>query len=385
MRDLRRPFALILSLSSLLFVACGSSKRASPDAPRDTGGGGGDTGGSDTGGSTDATDAAASTDAPADTSATDAPVTTATLFLAHAINNTIYRYSISPGQDPVLNATMPAMGPEGMTLSPTGELFAASADGSILRFTTPLATPTANGKIDGLDISEPEELTFVDGELWVPSTDYHSCTTTASKITRVAFDGAGVASAAGTLTAPGIVTASRGVLWDAGRRTLYLTQCDTVNVIQPYHVANDRTLTAVTPSTGGDIRNPHGMVLAPWGELLVSNAGPGQVLRFTVAADGALTANGVISGNGLNFPIGLAVAPWGELIVVNQGNGSLSRFTFDESDGGRAPTPRGVYFTGLDSSASSHALGWLLLVPASSTAAPVDAAVDRPPADAGTD
>jgi hypothetical protein len=388
MISLRLRLVLGVVLSSALSVGCGSSGKSAPtDGPRDTpasetvqpdGGADSPADGSPqedaADSSTDSStlpDVANAPDAAPDS--LDASSSVATIFLNHAINNAIYRYAISPGADPVLNATISAMRPEGLAMNAKGELFAASEDGSVLRFTTPLATPTPNGKLGNLGVIDPEQMAFVDDELWIPSTDYTTCLTTASSITRVAFDAAGVGTVAGTVQALGIVTAGRGVWWDAPSRTLYLSDCHAVDTIQPYHVANAKTISALAAATGGGINNPHGMIVAPWGELFVSNAGAAQILRFVIGATGALAANGNISGNGLNFPIGLTFAPWGELFVVDQGSGSLSRFTFDAA---HVTSPNGIFATGLDSTAASHNLGWILMVPAASTPSQSDAGAD---------
>jgi hypothetical protein len=315
----------------------------------------------------------------------DAGPPVATIFLPHGTKNAVYRYNISPGVDPVLNATLPATTPAGLTMGTVAtrqELFVALTDGSILRFATPLATPTANGKLDTLGVTDPEEIAFVDDELWIPTTSYTSCATTASKITRVTFDTAGAATAAGTVQAAGIVIGGRGLLWNAPSRTLYVSDCHATDTIQPFHVANDHAVTPLTAVTGGDLNNPHGMVIAPWGELLVSNAGANQVLRFTIDAQGKLTANGNLSGNGLSAPVGLTLTPWDELVVVNQGSGTLSRFTFSAADGGHAPTAAGTFATGLPATAGANTLGWILLVPSPSTAPATDGGVDAS-ADAG--
>jgi hypothetical protein len=382
------PFRLRLVLgvvlSSAVSVGCGSSTKSAPtDGPRDTpasetgqpdGGAESPADGSpqeDAADSSTLPDVANAPDAVPDSS--DASRSVATIFLSHAINNAIYRYAISPGADPVLSATISAMRPEGLAMNANGELFAASEDGSVLRFTTPLATPTSNGKLENLGVVDPEQMAFVDDELWIPSTNYTTCVTTASSITRVAFDAAGVGTVAGTVQASGIVTAGRGVWWDAPSRTLYLSDCHAVDTIQTYQVANAKTISALATATGSGINNPHGMIVAPWGELFVSNAGAAQILRFVIGPTGALAANGNISGNGLSFPIGLAFAPWGELFVVDQGTGSLSRFTFDAA---HVASPNGIFATGLDSTAASHDLGWMLMVPAASTPSQSDAGAD---------
>ncbi|HVZ72926.1 MAG TPA: hypothetical protein VHJ20_11170 [Polyangia bacterium] len=392
-----RTFVALGLLSAFAF-GCGSSKKSTNDGSTDsktdapTGDGPTDSAVTDAGG--DALDAGGdvvtdggldqsgdgSSDAGSDASTDGGPDggPVATMFLSHGHNDIIYRYNVSPGKDPALTDMIAASGPEGLAMSAKGELFAASEDGSVLRFTAPLGTPIAGTPLTGLGVTQPEQIAFVDDELWIPTTNYNSCDTTASKITRVAFDGTGAGSVAGTVTAAGIVTAGRGVLWDGTSRTLYLGDCHSVDTIQPYHVATDKTLTALAATTTG-LDNPHGMALSSWGELFVSNANTNEVLRFTVGASGALTANGSLTGNGLNYPIGLAFTSWGELLVVDQGSASVSRFTFTESDGGHAPTAAGVFATGLESAASTHYLGWILVAPGASTAPANDGGVDAAP------
>jgi sugar lactone lactonase YvrE len=309
-------------------------------------------------------------DAASDAATPDAGAT-ATMFLSHSLNNAIYRFSIAPDRAPVLNATISAPAPEGMAMSAAGELFAASEDGSVLRFENPLGTPRAKPSLTNLGVSSPEEIAFVDDELWIPSTVYTSCTNDASKITRVGFDANGAASVLGELRAPGIVTAGRGMLWEPTRRMLFLSQCEAINRVQPYRVTSEHTLEALTTASAGDLMNPHGIVFSHYGELLVASAGGNRLARFSISPELTLISRSRVAGN-LNVPIGLAAAPWPELYAVNQGDGSIGRFLYQFGDTSPELVPGGNYVTGLDSSPNTHRLGWILIVPQPSTSLGAD-------------
>ena len=105
-----------------------------------------------------------------------------------------------------------------------------------------------------------------------------------------------------------------------------------------------------TQLSGNGIANPEGLVLAPWGEMLVPNFGNGaggvasepghELLRYALDSQGRPKANGTIQGNGLNGPCYAAFAPWGELFVVNTVDATISRFTFDSS---HAVIPHGTF------------------------------------------
>jgi hypothetical protein len=315
------------------------------------------------------------------------------MFLSDGISSAVYRYEVRPGADPVLNDTVTVAAPggtgiqstaAGMAMSSAGELFVADlSTGGIFRFLSPLGTPMANGSAVVTGIVNPEEIRFVDDELWVPNVTL-ACSTTPESIVRVAFDAQGNASAAGTVTT-GSVGANRGMLWVPATRDLYLSQCDPVDAIQHYRVAADHTATALTAITGNGLYNPHGMVLTPWGELLVANAGlavsPGMaLLRFTLDSQGNATANGTIPGNGLNLPIGLAFAPWGELFAVNQGTGTISRFTFDSA---HAAVANGTFHIPGPTVPQAGGLGWILIVPGASSA--VDGGATDSATDAASD
>jgi hypothetical protein len=379
---LRWSLFLLVTSQVVTFGGCTSGKSGGSDGAAGSGGGsgagggGGGSAGGAAGGSSGAGGAGA-----------------ATMFLSDGISSAVYRYALRPGVDPVLNDTITVTAPggtgtqqtaTGMAMSPAGELFVADfSTGAIFRVLSPLGTPATNGSAVVSGIGNPEEIRFVDDELWVPNVT-SACSTTPESIVRVGFDVQGNASLAGTVTA-GSIGANRGMLWVAATRDLYIGQCDPVDAIQHYRVAADHSATALTPLTGNGLYNPHGMVLTPWGELIVANAGqavsPGMsLLRFTLDAQGNATPNGTISGNGLDFPIGLAFAPWGELFAVNQGTATLSRFTFDSV---HAAVPNGTFVIPGPTVAEQGGLGWILIVPGASFA--VDGGATDSAADAASD
>ena len=276
--------------------------------------------------------------------------TEATMFLPSNGGATVDRYGITANADPVLSATLSAASPTGMALRSTGELFVAdNSGGTISRFLSPLSTPMANGTITGVGLSAPQEMRFVDDELWIVNPG-------ASNVVRLAFDTQGSASLAGTVGGSTLV-GGRGMLWNAATRDLYVSLYST-NTIQHFRVASDHTVTSLTPITGNGLSTPHGMAITSWGELLVANGGGTSLSRFTIDALGNATPNGSIQGNGIATPIGLAVAPWGELFVANNG-GVVSRFSFT-LDSSHAAWPQGTFKT-------ATSLGWILIVPSAST------------------
>lgn len=282
----------------------------------------------------------------------------ATMFVPNSMTHQVYRYTITPDDDPVLTGTFPVNLATGVSVSPTGELFvgAYSAAGTISRFLSPLGTPVANGAITGVGIHFPEAFTFVDDELWVPNTAAYSCSSDPEDLVRLGFAADGAATVAGTLQA-GLVSANRGILWLPATRDLYVTQCIGVDAIQHYRVALDHTVTVLPPITGNGLNNPHGMVMTDWGELLVVNVSTPSVLRLHVDDQGIATQNGSIVGNGMNWAIDIAMAPWGEIFVASQGNGVISRFKFDSA---HVATPNGAFQS--SSSTALSGIAWLAIV-----------------------
>lgn len=289
----------------------------------------------------------------------------AMMFLPDNLSNLVYRFAIGPDRDPVLVGTIPVELATGPALSPTGELFVAaySAAGTISRFLSPTGTPVANGTFVPTGASYPEELVFVDDELWLVGTADHACTTEAQGIVRVGFDTQGMASVVGTLKPAGLIGADRAVLWLPATRDLYVSQCYPVNVIQHYRVAADHTVTPLAALGDERLENPHGMVVTPWGELLVAQvghpSGGNVILRYTLDADGNATPNGSITGGGLSSPVGLALAPWGELYAVNQGDATISRFTFDAA---HAAVPKPTSFAlNAPTNVTKFGVGWIAI------------------------
>jgi len=336
-------------------------------------------------GGTDATgaDGTASSDASA---ADGGSTSVATMFISDSLNGTVYRFNVSPGRDPVLTGKLTSASASGMAVLSTGELAVAqyTSTGDILRFRSPQTTATPNGSISGLGTSYIEWLAVVDNELWADNTAYLACSTEPESVVRISFDGQGTASAAGTVTA-GLIGADRATLWDPTTRSFYVTQCSAANnpsgtfYIQHFQVAADHTATPLTAITGQGLDNPHGMVITPWGELLVANAGfasaPGkQMLRFKLDAQGNVTPNGTVDDDSLNLPIALAFAPWGELFVVNNGTATISRFTFDTAHNAKL---NGTFPLAAPTQVQSLGVGQILFIAGASTS------VDAGASDAG--
>jgi hypothetical protein len=287
------------------------------------------------------------------------------MFLHDSLNNVVYRYTISPGADPVLTTSIAVNLPGAVAVRSTGELFVTeySAASPLSRFLSPLGTPVPNGTIANVGVRFPQEMRFVDDELWVLNSADHACSSEAQDIVRLAFDAQGTASAVGTVQT-GLVGANRGMLWNPATRDLYVSQCYPVDTIQHFRVATDHTVSTLAPITANGLSNPHGMVITSWGELLVANygvpSGGMTILRFLLDSQGSATANGTITGNGMNSLQGLAFAPWGELFIVNQGDASISRFTFDAS---HAAVPNGNFKLGVSTQVTRWGVGWITIVP----------------------
>src|SRR5450432_2589164 len=156
----RWPFLFLLVLS-VAFGACSSGKGGGgSDAAAGSGGGSGAGGGGDgsAGGAAGGTSGASGSDV-------------ATMFLSDGISSAVYRYALRPGVDPVLNDTITVTAPggtgaqstaAGMAMSSAGELFVADlSTGGILRFLSPLGTPTANGSAVVAGITTVAEIRFV--------------------------------------------------------------------------------------------------------------------------------------------------------------------------------------------------------------------------------
>jgi DNA-binding beta-propeller fold protein YncE len=268
----------------------------------------------------------------------DAAPTTATLFAADFMAQKVFRYSLAAGSAappaPLTVTVNGALSP--LFVPATGELLVGElATSTIQRLATPFAIPTPTSTITNNGLSnEIDRMTLVDGEAWAVNSG-------AADVVRLAFDSQGNASMVGSIPA----TNGRGIVFDRATRDLYVTECCATNTILHFKVAADRTATA-QPSLSGaaaGLLNPHGLAIAPWGELFVADAGTSQVFRFLRDGSGNLSANGKLTGNGLATPISAEFTPWGELFVTNQTTGTISRFAFDSahlaSDNGLVTVP----------------------------------------------
>jgi hypothetical protein len=365
---------MMLLTGFFLGAGCGGgSSTPKPDGGGDTASDVGNATDSDAGGSTGGTGGTGGAGGAAGVGG-GGPASAATIFLSSGQENFVYRYSVTASADPQLSTKISVPSPAGLAVAPDGELFVGDyADSKIYRFLSPLGVPTPNGTIT-TSLSGPEEMRFVDSQLWVVNSDTAGSANPAALI-QFGFDSNGNASVAGTLM-NSLIGGNRGVTWNATTRDLYVSQCCSTYAIQHFRVAANNTATALPAITGNGLASPHGMVVMPWGEIVVANPGPypanggTTLLRFLVDAQGNATANGTITGNGILSPIGLALASWGELFVVNNG-GVLSRFTFDSS---RAAVANGMFKT------AAPYLNWLAVVPG----APTSPAGDGGAMDSGT-
>jgi len=232
------------------------------------------------------------------------------------------RYAIAKGQAPVLSLAYPSPSASFPLVGPTGELFVGDyTGGSLQRYLDPYGAPSANGTIGSL--SNPQGLIFVDDRLWVTNQG-------GGNIVVLAFSDAGVSSVAATISS-GLSDVIREVAWSPVTRVAYVSLCCGKDKILGFPVAADGSVTGSFTNSDAALNNPNGVIVSPWNELFVANAGANSILRYSLSASGAMSPNGSITGNGLGLPVSLAFAPWGELFVTNQSNNTLSRFTFDAS------------------------------------------------------
>ena len=194
-----------------------------------------------------------------------------------------------------------------------------SRDGTLQRFLTPYGTPAANGTIPGLP--DPQALVFVDNQLWVAVSG-------SGTVVQLAFSDAGTATMASKITAA-VTKNIRGIAWSPTARVAYVTLCCGTDHILEYTVAADDSVTLLSTITGNGLKNPNGVVVSPWNELFVANAGDNNILRLPARCvrerdreRQRQRQQPVDTGEPRRF------TPWGEMYVTDQGNNLLSRFTF---------------------------------------------------------
>jgi hypothetical protein len=283
----------------------------------------------------------------------------------------IHRYLVTPTGAPVGMGSIPASAPAGVAVAAGGQLFATdNAHSTVQWFPSPQggATTPAGSFVDAR-LQWPEEMRFVDGELWVTAADAAG-SSVPMPILRLGLDGGGVTMVVGTITT-NLTGANRGLLWLPATRELFVSQCCATSALQHFRVAADRSTTALPAITGNGLANPHGMVMTSWGELLVANYDSNSVLRFVVDGNGGVRATGAITGNGLAAPTGMVLMSWGELLVVNQASGTVSRFTFDAA---HAPVASGTFTV---AAVGASRIGWIAVAPLAAACAPANSPACR--------
>jgi hypothetical protein len=252
----------------------------------------------------------------------EVPLTT-TLFVTDFGSNQLHRYLLHPRDatpDPIVS--VPATAPVSVILVPgTEELLVSNLfDANLTRFAAPFATPTPNGTITGGGIApQVQKMLFIGDELFLVNPG-------AANVDRVTLDTQSMPVMIDAVT----VAVGRGIAFDAARRRLYVTQCCGTDRLLVFDVASDNSLALVVALTG--FSNPHGILVTPWDEVLVANAGSNSIARFRINSEGIPTMIGSITGNDLSAPVDLVLTPWNELYVANNVGGKISRFTFDASN-----------------------------------------------------
>lgn len=261
---------------------------------------------------------------PVDTAPVAEP-TQFTLFVADFGASEVHRFAIADSPTPpTANLTIQLAGALSPFARPASDDLLIGEVGAavIVRFTTPLAQPTSSGQIQSSGLrANMGKMTLVDDQLFVVNQ-------ADTNVLRYAIDGNNSATEVGEI--PDVIN-GRGIFFDEARRNLYVTQCCGINAMLHYGVDALGKVQLKSTTSGVALSSPHGVLVTPWGELLVANAGSNAIRRFTLSSGGMPVPSSEILGNGINVPIDLVMTPWQELYVTNQGTGTISRFTFDEN------------------------------------------------------
>ena len=92
----------------------------------------------------------------------------------------------------------------------------------------------------------------------------------------------------------------------------------------PHAMTRSRTLSdqGITVASGGHLKQPLGLAIAPNGDILTTNAGDGNIVETTPAGKQvAVTAGDAKSGAGSLF--GLAITHAGDIVYVDDGLNTL--------------------------------------------------------------
>jgi hypothetical protein len=253
-------------------------------------------------------------DAPVDTAGPQ----TATLFLADFTADRLYRYALTPDDPaPLPELVQQLDGALTPLVLPDGQLLVGNVNQPQLTrfadaFADPLveATPIAN---NGLQANQGQLVVIAD-ELWVPLASGGS-------LDRLRLDASGNAQMIGSVTVP----TPRGLAFNPDGAHVYATDCCTINFLHHFQIDGTGKATEKV-GTNFSLSNPHAVIVLPWGELLVANAGGNTLSRFSLDTAGNPTF--IDFTGGLAQPIGIVLTPWDELYVSN-GAGFIARFTFD--------------------------------------------------------
>lgn len=252
----------------------------------------------------------------------DATPQRGTLFVADYTGGNVYRFRVTPADAaPMSDLSIGIAGSLSPMIMANGELWVSElSNPRIDRYATPLVTPTFIEAITGHGLpAQVAKMALVDSEVWL-------VTAPNTSVTRLGFAG-------GAITDEGAFTIEngRGIVFDAVRRNVWVSQCCNTSTVARYAVGLDGAPSYIDSITTGGLNNPHGMVITPWGELLVANHANANILRYSLDAFGVATFTGAISGSELTQPLDLALTSWNELFVTNLDNGTVARFQFDAS------------------------------------------------------
>ena len=213
--------------------------------------------------------------------------------------------------------------PTGLTFAPDGTVWVSDRNNDVIRhlgangdFITAVGTAAGAGRPGGaVSLSEPHGVTATDGgEVIVADTG-------ASRVLRLASDGALLAAWTGPFRAPfAVATGPGGRIYVADTRNASVEELD----------ANGRVLArwGGAGDTPGRFQDPDGIAVDRAGHVFVSDGVLARVQEFDAA--GRLLAAWGIRGTALGAlsePMGMSVDCHGSLLVADTGNNRIQIFT----------------------------------------------------------
>jgi hypothetical protein len=307
---------------------------------------------------------------------------TATFFAAKndATEYKLFRYEVTPTTTPILERIITDTSmvyPLGLTLSPAGELFVVNQGthgGLVTRFLNPTVLPVFNGTIPA-----GPEMTFYGA---FRGNELFLCQRFSGVLRFIVDPITGFATPNGQIPITRTIGEFRGIVV-APWGELFVSESAGFLPAKIHRIAFDTNGNA---QSNGVISNPnmgqtHGMVFSPWGELFATSPSNHSIARFAFDTAKNASYNGNITGGGLNVPLDVSFAPWGELFVGNcLGTGTfspgayqgISRFNFDAA---HVATANGTVTTPFPISS-------IAFVPPTDSTAPTTIAALNPNADA---